>query len=95
MNQASNEGVGVCETCGNQYTRSFEVRLEGETYVFDCFECAIQRLAPRCTSCGVAIVGHGVEAGGSMYCCAHCSRTAGVKGLRDHVQGSTRPAADH
>ena len=87
MNQVGKERTSLCETCGNQYARSFEVRLEGETYVFDCFECAIQRLAPRCTSCGVTIVGHGVEAGGSMYCCAHCSRSAGVKGLRDHAEG--------
>jgi hypothetical protein len=82
-----------CETCGNQYAHAFEVRLEGETYVFDCFECAIQRLAPRCTNCRVAIVGHGVEGGGSTYCCAHCARVAGIKGLRDHASGTaSRPS---
>jgi hypothetical protein len=95
MNQASKERGRPCETCGNQYERSFEVRLEGEAYVFDCFECAIQRLAPRCTSCGVAIVGHGVEAGGSMYCCAHCARTAGIKGLRDHTSQPVRHSPGH
>jgi len=82
-----------CETCGNQYSRSFEVRMDGETYVFDSFECAIQRLAPRCKSCGVAVVGHGVEAEGNTYCCAHCSREAGVKGLRDHAEQREQPGA--
>ncbi len=83
-----------CETCGNQYARSFEVRANGETYVFDSFECAIARLAPRCSHCGVAIVGHGVEAESQIYCCAHCSRAAGIKGLRDHSE--RRPSVtDH
>lgn len=77
-----------CASCGNQYAHAFEVRMNGDTYVFDCFECAIQRLAPRCANCGVTIVGHGVEADDRTYCCAHCSRAAGVKGLRDHAERS-------
>jgi hypothetical protein len=84
-----------CETCGNQYAHSFEIRYEGETYFFDSFECAIQRLAPRCTNCGVAIVGHGVESDDQVYCCAHCSRAAGVKGLRDHAERPGGAPAEH
>jgi hypothetical protein len=86
MQPASGLANEPCETCGNRYPRSFEVRMEGESYVFDCFECAIQRLAPRCLNCGVVIMGHGLEASGSMYCCAHCARSAGVNGLLDHVE---------
>jgi hypothetical protein len=42
-------------------------------------------MAPRCGHCGCTIIGHGMEASGLMYCCAHCARKAGVKGLDDRV----------
>jgi hypothetical protein len=90
MSEKKNVGNEPCASCGNQYAHSFEVSMNGERYVFDSFECAIQRLAPRCSNCGVAIVGHGVEADERTYCCAHCARAAGVKGLRDHMD----PAAE-
>jgi hypothetical protein len=72
-----------CEVCGNEYDRAFEVTAAGETHVFDSFECAIHRLAPSCDHCGCRIVGHGVEAGGSMYCCANCARQSGVDEATD------------
>ncbi len=75
----------VCETCGNDYHASFEVRMTDGRYVFDSFECAIQKLAPRCGNCDVRVVGHGVEAEGAIYCCAHCARTDGAKGIVDHA----------
>jgi hypothetical protein len=74
----------VCEVCGNDYPRSFEVVTRGARHTFDSFECAIHRLAPRCEHCGCAIVGHGTEADGRFYCCAHCARHHGVKGAVDH-----------
>jgi hypothetical protein len=40
---------------------------------FDSFECAIEGMAPRCMHCGVRIIGHGVEARGQHFCCAHCA----------------------
>ena len=76
----------VCEVCGNDYPRSFEVQAAGERHVFDSFECAIHRLAPRCEHCGCKIVGHGIEADGVFYCCAHCARHRGVEGAVDHPQ---------
>jgi hypothetical protein len=36
-----------CEQCGNDYDKSFEVRMAGRTMIFDSFECAIQALARR------------------------------------------------
>ena len=78
--------MATCETCGNDYDRSFEVILAGQKHVFDSFECAIQALAPRCKHCGVAVVGHGMEASGEIYCCEHCAESQGVKGLNDRVQ---------
>jgi hypothetical protein len=30
-------------------------------------------------------LGHGVEAHGSVFCCAHCARHTGTEGIRDRV----------
>ena len=78
--------MATCETCGNEYDKSFEVILAGQRHVFDSFECAIAALAPRCKHCGVPVVGHGMEANGAIYCCEHCAQHKGVKGLKDRLQ---------
>lgn len=77
--------MGRCEGCGNEYEKSFQVVLNGEEHTFDSFECAIERLAPKCVNCGIRVIGHGVEAGERIFCCAHCARSVGVKKLRDHA----------
>jgi nitrite reductase/ring-hydroxylating ferredoxin subunit len=56
---------------------------DGRTLVFDSFECAIQALAPVCPHCGCRIIGHGVQRGDTIFCCVHCAKYEGVKGLRD------------
>jgi hypothetical protein len=75
-----------CETCGNDYDKAFEIRRDGETHVFDSFECAIHLLAPSCEHCGCRVIGHGVEADGSIFCCAHCARESGVGTMRDRAE---------
>jgi hypothetical protein len=77
--------MATCEVCGNEYDKTFDVTYEGETHTFDSFECAIHALAPTCEHCGCRIIGHGVEAGGRMFCCAHCAERSGVSALRDRV----------
>jgi Rieske Fe-S protein len=77
--------MAVCEVCGNDYDKAFEVRAAGSTHMFDSFECAIHALAPICDHCGCKIIGHGVEADGKMFCCAHCASEEGVTELRDRV----------
>lgn len=72
-----------CETCGNEYDKAFQVTMGGKTHTYDSFECAIHALAPVCEHCGIRIVGHGLEAGGKFYCCAHCAGREDVEGLRD------------
>ncbi|MFW6083901.1 MAG: hypothetical protein ACODAA_01695 [Gemmatimonadota bacterium] len=77
--------MAICEVCGNDYYASFEVITAGRTHVFDSFECAIHKLAPVCEHCGCRIIGHGVEADGDFYCCAHCANAEGVPEIVDHV----------
>jgi hypothetical protein len=78
-------GMARCESCGNDYDKSFTVTKDGRVHSFDSFECAIQALAPVCAKCGVKIVGHGLEQGDRMYCCAHCAGADGATGLRDRA----------
>jgi hypothetical protein len=75
--------MGICAQCGNDYDKSFEVRIDGRAMIFDSFECAIQALAPVCPNCGCRIIGHGVQHGDTIFCCVHCAEEEGVKGLRD------------
>lgn len=77
--------MSQCETCGNEYERTFTVTMQGSSHTFDSFECAIAALAPTCQRCGVRVLGHGVEANGTIYCCANCAEQAGVSGLSDHA----------
>ncbi|HSF43956.1 MAG TPA: hypothetical protein VLT87_29470 [Thermoanaerobaculia bacterium] len=77
--------MAACEVCGNDYDRAFEVVMAGKSHVFDSFECAIHALAPLCAHCGCRIVGHGVQAGDTIYCCAHCAEHSGETGLEDRV----------
>src|SRR5688572_19240783 len=72
--------MAQCATCGNDYDKTFEIRMNGKSYTFDSFECAIQALAPQCSHCGCRILGHGVEGNEAYYCCAHCARLDGVQG---------------
>lgn len=66
--------ANMCEVCGNVYERAFHVEVRGASHTFDCFECAIQALAPTCAHCGCRVIGHGVDADGTIFCSAHCTR---------------------
>ncbi len=74
-----------CEVCGNDYDKAFEVIMGGRSHVFDSFECAIHALAPTCAHCGCTIIGHGMEANGTFYCCAHCATQEGVHTMSDRA----------
>jgi hypothetical protein len=82
----------TCEVCGNVYDKAFEVKLGGETHVFDSFECAIHALAPTCAHCGCRIIGHGMEANGVYYCFAHCASQHGLYELEDRPTAERSPA---
>jgi len=72
-----------CDTCGNDYDKPFVVTSGTNSFTFDSFECAIQKLAPTCAHCKCRIIGHGLEDDGTWYCCASCARKAGSKELVD------------
>jgi Rieske Fe-S protein len=82
----------TCELCGNEYDKCFEVRMDGETHVFDSFECAIHALAPKCAHCGCQIIGHGMEVNGVFFCCAHCASEHGGHVLTDRIEVERSPA---
>ena len=77
--------MGRCETCGNDYDKSFEVTMAGRSHTYDSFECAIAALAPRCAHCDCRVIGHGVEAGGTIFCCANCASMSGVTSVKDRA----------
>jgi hypothetical protein len=77
--------MAVCDVCGNDYDKAFQVMRAGKTMTFDSFECAIQAMAPRCAHCRCTVIGHGVEADSTVYCCAHCAQHSGVKGVADRA----------
>ncbi len=74
-----------CDACGNEYDKAFQIVAAGKSYTFDSYECAIHKLAPECSHCGVKIIGHGLEKDGVMFCCKHCAEQRGVTQLRDRV----------
>lgn len=80
----------ICATCGNESDRTFTVTSsDGREAVFDSVECAVAVIAPACGHCSCRILGHGVEAHGELYCCAHCAETAGQATLvAGHGPGS-------
>ena len=80
-----NGKIAQCEACGNEYENVMQIRVGDREGVYDSFECAIHALAPTCEHCGVRIIGHGVEANGSIYCCAHCASMAGATQVQDRV----------
>jgi len=77
--------MAQCAVCKNDYDKAFTITMGGKTQTFDSFECAIHALAPTCTHCGCRVIGHGAEQDGTMFCCAHCARKSGVKGVDDRV----------
>jgi hypothetical protein len=77
--------MAVCDVCGNDYDKAFQISQAGKTMTFDSFECAIHAMAPRCAHCRCAVIGHGVGAEGKVYCCAHCAKQSGGKGVNDRA----------
>jgi hypothetical protein len=78
--------MAKCEVCGNDYELAFTVTAAGATHTFDSFECAAHKLAPVCEHCGCKILGHGVQAQGAFFCCAHCAHAKGNPEIVDNAE---------
>src|SRR6266536_446254 len=83
--------MAKCDVCGNDYDKSIQITAGGKTRTFDSFECAIHMLAPTCPHCNCKVIGHGVEAGGQIYCCVHCAEESGAHGLKERNLRNLRP----
>ena len=71
---------------GVRNSKAFSVTVPGEdSYTLDSFKCAIHALAPVREYCGVEVIGHVVEADGSVYCCAHCASMAGAQDVSNRA----------
>jgi len=77
--------MAKCDLCGNDYDKVLTVTQNGVAHTFDSFECAIHAMAPVCAHCQCRIIGHGIEDRGAFYCCAHCAKSAGVRGVSDRT----------
>lgn len=77
--------MATCEICGNQYDKCFDVIIGGKRRTFDSFECAIAAVAPTCSHCSCRVIGHGIEVGDQIFCCAHCAKAAGKSNVADRA----------
>jgi len=78
--------MAKCDVCGNDYPRSFQVIThDGRKMTFDSFECAIHKAAPTCAHCACTVIGHGIQDGERVFCCAHCARHAGATAAVDNT----------
>jgi hypothetical protein len=83
--ETGEDSHGEVQRCGNDYDKAFTVTAAGRTYTLDSLKCATYALELACLHCGCKIIGHGVEQGGTFYCCAHCAKQAGGNGLKDRA----------
>ena len=58
-----------CEVCGNEYDKAFQVKIGRKL----------------CGHCGCKVIGHGAEANGAVFCCAHWANYEGVRGIKDRL----------
>jgi hypothetical protein len=63
---------------------SFERWAEGWYFPYEQGPEEFPELEAVCQHCRCKIVGHGIEANGTFYCCAHCAREQGVTAVADH-----------
>src|SRR6266571_8177271 len=75
--------MAICEVCGNDYDKSFDLIAAGARHTFDSLECAIQAIAPICEHCKCRVIGHGVEVSDHFFCCAHCARAVTSADVKD------------
>ena len=80
--------MATCDVCGNEYDKPVQITQQGRTMTFDCFECAIHAVAPRCAHCDCRIIGQCIAVPVARGMKAYkASAIARRKGLTDHALG--------
>ncbi|MFE7704663.1 hypothetical protein ACFU6I_02410 [Streptomyces sp. NPDC057486] len=69
----------------DDYDMAFEVAAEGAVHVFDSPECTARRLSPVCTNRRSHPPGHGLQAEGQFFRCAHCAHRQRFAQPVDHT----------
>jgi hypothetical protein len=85
--------MAQCEVCGHEDDKTFQLIYQGQSHTFDCFECAILAVAPKCKHCGCRIIGHAVEGDGQYFYCAHCASQEAHPDPSDRERDIPAPAA--
>lgn len=77
-----------CKKCGQPAQTPVTVRVgAGPQYTFDCFDCAIETLAPRCPECGRSYTGHPVTLGEQRFCSTACAQRRQVRDAWSPARG--------
>ena len=65
--------MAICEVCGNEYDKPFQVWRNGRLMKFDRVDCAIKVMRPACAGCGAHIMGRSIEVDREMFCSLSCA----------------------
>lgn len=71
--------MAICDQCGNEYEPALQVTQGEKNYIFDSFQCAVEKMAPRCPNCETRVIGHGTTAAGQVFCCTPCAEAYTAK----------------
>lgn len=75
--------MNKCEVCDGVYENNFTIIIGEKNHEFDCLECAIKVLAPRCSRCGSQILGHIHTKQKKVYCGSLCAWNSNIMPLSD------------
>jgi len=66
----------LCEVCGNEHDKVFEIVVAGRRHLFDSFECAIHALSAVCEQCRRRTVAQGTNRGARFFCSPRCAEAS-------------------
>ncbi len=80
--------VKPCRKCGRASEVPVTVQFDsGPQYTFDCFDCAVETLAPRCPECGRVYLGRPVPFGDQHFCSTECAQRRQVRDAWSPARG--------
>lgn len=80
--------VRSCRKCGQAAEIPVTVQVgDGSEYTFDCFDCAVETLAPRCPECGRVYSGRPVAFGEHRFCSSRCAERRQTRAAWSSARG--------